>query len=290
MLRNTLALTYILFIIILVASRLEAQYDINFYADVMISAQDVDHKHLAERAFTELLVEELKSDTAFQREWNWAAIPVVYSPDSSFRFISWWVESENPSENRVTGLLQYRGDTTLTSFTNRALYEARNESTSLSPRRWIGAVYSQIYSVPELDSVYMLYGRNIVDEYQVLHVLEIFDFRNNSLSLGLPLWENEDGSKSYRKTWVVARGAQFPVTISSDASRIVVDHLRPVPYNQDKRVMVNVPDGTYVFYEWKKDRWEYNDRLFDDDQDRVIRNPENRKEAAGRDLFGNPRN
>lgn len=256
----------------------------------MISAQDVDHKHLAEKAFKDLLLEELKNDTAFQREWEWAAIPVVYSPDSSFRFVSWWVESENPSENRVTGILQFRGDTSLTSFTNRALYESGNESTFLSPNRWIGAVYSEIYPVPEHDSVYMLYGRNILDEYRMLHVLEIFDLRDNSITLGLPLWKNKDGSKSYRKTWEVARGAQFPVSISSDAGRIIVDHLRPVPYNQDSRIMVNVPDGTYVFYEWKKDSWEYNDRLFDDDQDRVIRNPEKRKEAAKRDLFGNPRN
>ena len=269
----------------------KGQHDAEFYADVMVTASNPRHQKEAGARFIELAIPILKSDSTFKESFDWLGVSVLYAPDTSFRIITFGVpspESEN-STFWVNGYFQAFDSGDLIELSDKSSFERNNETGILYPHRWIGAVYSEIKHVPNTDSLFLVYGRNPMDSHKVLHVLDIIDFRNEKLKFGYPLWQNKDSTMSTRKIWEVASGAQFKPRIHPDGERIIVDHLSSVPYNQKSSIMVNVPDGTYVFYDWEDDKWIYNDRLFDDDQERVIRNPKKRKKEAKRDLFGNPK-
>ncbi|NBC24673.1 MAG: hypothetical protein GVX78_03560 [Bacteroidetes bacterium] len=276
---------------LLVCMALKGQHDANFYADVMVTASNPQHQREAGDKFIELAIPIMKSDSTFTHRFRWLGASVLYAPDTSFRILSFRVpnlESESNSFS-VIGYFQAFGSGNLIELNDKSSYERNNETGILYPHRWVGAIYSDVKQVPNNDSLFLVYGRSPIDSHKMLHVLDIIDFRDQKLKFGYPLWQNKDSTMSVRKIWTVANGAQFTPYIHPNGERIVVDHLSSVPYNQKSSIMVNVPDGTYVFYDWEKDKWIYNDRLFDDDQERVIRNPKKRKKAAERDLFGNPK-
>lgn len=280
------------FSISVIASSIWAQHDIDFYADVMVTAQEENHRHIAAEKFEELLIAELQADSSFATTSGWKGAPVLYAPDSSFRIVTWVVpqlETKSSGDAQVRGVVQKFGSEDIHVLSDKSEFERSNETSIFLPHRWLGAVYTEMYSIPNRDSLFLVLGRNPVDEYRMLHVLDVIDTRDSKLRFGHSLWQNRDSTLSVRKVYEVARGAQFRPKIHPEAKRIVIDHLRSVPYDQKSSTMVDVPDGTYIFYDWEGEKWIYNDRLFDDDQDRVIRNPRKRKEAAKRDLFGNPR-
>jgi len=283
----------ILFIItILIANPLRGQHDIDFYADVMISASDEENRVVAAKEFESLLIPKLKSDSLFNRVLGWKAAPILYPADSSFRIITWTVPSQNPEIEdgaNIRGVIQYAGIKELQFLSDQSQFERSNETMVLPPHRWIGALYKDIYPLPNQDSLYLVYGINPYDTYRMLHILEVLDLRGGQIRFGYPAWENKDSTISVRKIYEVARGSSFDPQIHPKAERLVLDHLRNIPYNPGTAVRVNVPDGTYIFFDWGNGKYRYNDRLFSDEQDRVIRNPKLRKEAAKRDLFGNPR-
>lgn len=281
-----------LLLCICISSPVYGQHSLDFYADVVVSAANEKHKYEAAQEFERILSEQLKVDSLFKKKWGWRGIPVLYTPDSSLRMLSWGIpnpNSKDPGSVLVKAVLQFKGSQKLTFLVDKSDFERSNETSVLFPQRWLGAVYTHIYSIPQHDSLYLVYGQNPLDEYRMLHVLDVIDIRDSIIRFGHPLWQNKDSTRSVRKVYEVARGAQFRPKIHPESERIVVDHLRSVPYDQSTSVRVNVPDGTYIFYDWQGDKWIYNDRLFDDDQERVIRNPKKRKEAAQRDLFGNPK-
>ncbi len=274
------------------AGSIFAQHEIDFYADVMVSAQKDIHRHLAAEKFENLLLKKWQSDSSFVSGHSWKGAPVLYGPDSSFRIVSWAVpqlESESKGAIQIRGVFQRKGETDLELLSDKSKFESSNETSIFSPHRWLGAVYTELHPVPNRDSLFLVYGRNPIDPYRMLHLLDVIDIRDSKIRFGHPLWQNKDSTLSARKIFEVARGAQFHPKFHPEAKRIVVDHLKAVPYDQSGSVMVQVPDGTYIFYDWEGEKWIYHDRLFNDDQDRVIRNPKKRQEASKRDLFGNPR-
>lgn|GEM_PF-897743 len=288
---NRLIFLFILFLSVQAGSIL-AQHDIDFYADVMVSAQERNHRYDAAVKFENLLLQQLKADSTFAIVRSWKGAPVLYAPDSSFRIVSWYVPKVNSKSEgaiQIRGVFQKKGGAELQILSDKSEFERSNETSIFPPHRWLGAVYTEMYSVPDRDSLFLVYGRNPIDPYRMLHLLEVIDVRDSRIRFGHALWQNKDSTLSVRKIFEVARGAQFQPKLHPEAKRIVVDHLRAVPYDQKGSVMVQVPDGTYIFYDWEEEKWIYHDRLFSDDKDRVIRNPKKRKEASKRDLFGNPR-
>jgi hypothetical protein len=198
------------------------------------------------------------------------------------------LEAQTQGSVKAYGIFQAFGTTKLVKLSDISEFEPENEVRILPAHRWFGAVYRSIYSIPGHDFLYLVFGENPLDAYRMLYVFDIVDVRDHQLQFGHPIFENQDSTISVRKIYEVARGANFTPQIHPQAERLVIDHLKTIPYNPNTSTMVNVPDGTYIFFDWEQGKYRYNDRLFSDDQDRVIRNPKIRKEAAKRDLFGNP--
>ena len=262
------------------------QDTLSFYADVLIHAEESSHRLYAHQMFDADIRKRMESDAQFKSTFDLGGIPILYNPDSSFRMVSWQVQLNEKSITKA--YFQYRGQDSVIAFKDKISQSAVNEYGTLPVSRWIGAVYTSLYKIPALDSVYLLKGFNHLGPYSTLQVMEILDLRGEEIQLGAPLFENAEKELVHRRLYEVANGSNFNLVISDSLNRIVSDHLVAVPYNRNESIMVNVPDGSYEVLEWNGEHWEYKERLFENRfQDLPLDSVPKKRET--RDLFGRPK-
>lgn len=265
----------------------EIRDTLSFYADILLHAERAEHRHFAHNEFSRLLQEKMSEDPEFRDSFDLLKIPMIYAPDSNLRIVSWQLIIDGKPQ--TFGLLQLKEKENIISLDDRSQHLASQEFGTLYPDRWLGAVYTDIHSIPGQDSLYLLRGFNHRDIYSTLHVLEVLKLNESSVEFGAPLFENANNEMVHRRIFDVANGASFNIAISDSLQRIVTDHLTAVPYNRNANVMVNVPDGTYEVLEWENGKWIYKQRLYETQFQEVPmdRVPES---TGNRDIFGRPKN
>ena len=260
----------------------QAQFDLHFYADVLVNAEQFEHRQLAQDSLVINIRKYLKKNLMLPQLL--APFGFVMSPDSTFQILSWQLMDEGAAE-RTFGLVYKIEDSTLIELNDVSKFQSEQYFGSFLKNRWIGGVYTKLFPHPSIDSVFIAYGYNRINSYETLYILEPISVSGDVVTFGFPLFENSDGEVQDRLIWTVTNGAPNPIECAGDLSRIIAPHLAQVPYGKGVNRMINVPDGTYEYWEWDGELWRYNDRLYEQRFQKLIIDSSRTKETK-RDIFG----
>ena len=265
--------------------------DLAFYADVMTNASDADHRLRAHNtfysAFSDVLRQDGSQEFAFE-ELKW--ITQVTSPDSTFRILSWQVMiSEN--EHKYYGFVQLLGPQNGLIELNdtRSL---RSEFGTHTPDTWYGALYYGIQPFVTADNAtaYMLLGFNANDAKTNQRVADVMTIDNGTVIFGmevfLPGEQADERDVKSRILLEYADAAAGMMRFDRERELLVYDHMITIFTDGPEAGPLQVPDGSYHAYAFKKGFWHFTDKLFNVIVDEPPRDRPD--DGVKRDLMGRP--
>lgn len=261
---------------------MHAQLDAHFFADVMSHAKSYEHRKLAHDSLVEIL------DRHISKGATLPSLPppvqIIYTPDSSHQLVSWQLIGDQEAEITF-GCLYTALDSSVIKFQDVSKYQSDQKFGSFGSNRWIGAVYTKLFRISDLDSIWLAFGYNRINPFETLYIIEPIKVFENTVMFGFPLFEDEEGALQDRLIWKISNGAVNPIDITDSLNRIIAPHLAIVPYGSNKQISIHVPDGTYEYWEWDGEIWRYHERLYEQRfQELIIDSTKLRREK--RDLFG----
>jgi hypothetical protein len=259
-----------------------AQLDADFYADVMSHAKSFEHRKLAHDSLVDIF-DRYNSKGATLPTLS-PPVQIKYSPDSVYQLVSWQLIGDQEAEITF-GCLYSASDSSVIKFNDVSKFQSDQKFGSFGSNRWIGAVYTKLFRVPGLDSIWFAFGYNRINPFETLYIIEPINVVGNKVVFGFPLFEDEEGSLQDRLIWKISNGAVNPIDIADSLNRIIAPHLAMVPYGSNQQRSIHVPDGTYEYWEWDGEIWKYHERLYEQRfQELIIDSTKVRQEK--RDLFG----
>lgn len=268
-----------------------------FYADVMMNAEDIAHRQRAALQFYPLLMQLLQQNQSFDDDYaglRW--ISRKYSEDKNFRIFSWYVPVNN-EENRYYGILQTKeGKLFELKDGFKTTGELDADVEEFDTRNWPGAMYYNIMDVPDAngEKYYLLFGINRWNPMENIKIADVLFFTKS----GEPVfgkevfYKTEPGGKVTKLNRLLVKySADATVTLNYNPGMemIVMDHLVPRMSRLKGESTVLVPDGSYSGYILKNGIWEYVDKLYTEILDEA---PRPRPVMEGRkntNIFGKSR-
>ncbi|GAA4313020.1 hypothetical protein GCM10023149_08610 [Mucilaginibacter gynuensis] len=211
--------------------------------------------------FIKTLVSALKTPNSFSFPFDsLKSITISTSPDKRFRIFSWHVLNDDGSY-RFYGTIQMNsGRLQLYPFEDYSPLLKNPEDSVTDNHKWFGAQYYQIIPVSGNNPYYVLLGWKGNTVKSTKKVIEVLSFKNNEISLGLPVFE---GNKKTRKRVVFeySRQASMLLKYSADQNLIVFDHLSSPDGKPTAKPETFGPDMSYDGYRLKNGKWQYVENL-----------------------------
>ena len=255
--------------------------DMSFWADAMINSSNPEHRLLASDKFKESFDVSIKKENSFNNsfeELSW--ISVQYPADTSFRIISWQIEGSD-SEYLYYGYFQNADQ--LIPFNTANGNDGLDEYDHINLSNWSGAL---VYRILQNDDSYMLWTFRFKDEYTKVKTCEPIIISSNSVRLGDPIFQEEEGSPNYMSRHILQYSADMNGTLDyyDETNRIVFDNLIMVAGRMEGQGMTYVADGSYRSFDFTDGKWKAKTKLFNQVSDRAPR--VRGRSTGGKDLFG----
>lgn len=272
---------------------LSGQSDYAFYNDAMSNSHEPAHRLKAAALFDSLFFKALTSPDSFSdpyEELKWVSIKK--SGDDSFRIITWQVKGEN-EVFQYFGYIQMN-DGTLFPLKDRSASMSDAEFEEHNQDYWFGAVYyNMIERKVENDTRYFLFGYNGLGPDVQLKLIDELHFVDGKPVFGNESFVEADGNErpTIKNRVIIdySETAYINCNFNEGMNLIVHDFVTPRLGVSPSGIPVKIPDGTYVGYEWKGDKWHRIERIKNQ-----ISTPESiyyqPKEKDDKDIFGRPRN
>jgi hypothetical protein len=194
-------------------------------------------------------------------------VSIQYPSDKSFRVITFQTFI-NRNEFKYFGYVQY--NQTKSKFfilkdQSAALLTAENEV--LSPDKWFGCVYYKLKEFKSQEGIkYLLFGFNAKDDYEKVKLCDVLTLKGNKISFGAPVFvtkpqEHKKQTITKRLIQIYSSEAAMRFNYDEEMAMIVYDHLMPGASRNPDIPYVQVPDGTYEAFVFKKGLWEYIEQL-----------------------------
>lgn len=235
-----------------------------------LSEQVIDGSFLAERIyadslFTRVLVRALKEEGSFFFPFDSLyTVSRLYSPDSSFRIITWQVQI-HPNRYRQRGAIQMHtkdGSLKLFPLIDKSDVIISYEDTITDHTAWPGAVYYNIIRKEVKGKpVYTLLGYDENDMSSNKKLIEILDLSGEKPVFGRFMFS---GRKCARYIIEYKKAAGPRMNYDSELDMIIFEHLiseSGEPLNK----YTLVGDGDYEAFRWNPDfgQWLYVPKLFE---------------------------
>ena len=237
--------------------------DLPFYADVMINADQAEHRLFAAEEFDEQFRIELEADGSFERtyaELPW--ISIQYPQDTSFRIISWQVDKGNGSYEYY-GFFQNKE--LLIPMAGKRGKSLKIDNSSLEFDKWNGGLVYHILSSPQNDQLHFMLAFRQLDAYTKLKSLVPIQISSDVVKLGKKdLFEGEEKKKQSYLSMKYSADSQASFTLDEESNRIVFDNLVMVRGRMKGQGPTFVPDGSYKAYELLPNgNWSFIEKLYD---------------------------
>ncbi len=255
--------------------------EMKFYADVMVNAADPEHRKLAAKGFEDLFTASLAEKGSFERDYaelEW--ISIQYPADRSFRIISWQIKGAE-GEYDYRSIYQSPEIMAMTGSQSSSTLEGDYDEVAFA--EWAGGL---VYKIFKQGDHYIAFTFRYLDEQTKLKTCEVINVLEEQVSLGFPLFQEEEGSTNYKNRIVLRYSADANATLAlqEESSRIVYDNLIPVMGRMPGQGPTQVPDGSYKAYSLEGEKYKAIDKLFDQVMDTPPR--AQRPTKGGKDLFG----
>jgi hypothetical protein len=217
----------------------------------------------ANYGFIKTLVSTLKQKGSFAYPFDSLVntVSIQKSEDNKFRIFSWFVMSDDGSF-RFYGALQMNNPDQLElyPFTDNFAKMESPEDSTLTPKKWYGAVYYTIVPVnatADNKPYYILLGWKGTSHQSTKKVIDVLSFDNGKPVFGLPVFVDKEKEGKFKKRVVFSYTTEVSMLLRyvKDKGNIVFDHL--VPPNEKLKNMPSLygPDLTYDAYKFKKGKW-----------------------------------
>jgi len=225
---------------------------------------------LVNKKIIPLLVKALREPDSFNYPFdNLEYLAKAYSPDSTFRLLTWFVKLDN-GESRYFGTIQLNNERNdiVPFFQNKTdIIDIRN--AKLNPQKWYGAVYYKITKVSDKKKdYYMLYGWDGGSFLSNKKILDVLYFDEDSIKLGAPIIQSKMGDAPISRL-ILEYKKEASVSINYDEvlEMIVYDHTIPEDGKSFGMYPTYIPDGSYEALKFKNGMWQYVEKVFHQTQD-----------------------
>ena len=265
---------------------------IKFYCDVMINADDAQHRIAAHDVFYPMFIEALQQDNAWNHNFEslkW--ISQLKSQDQSFRIFSWQIK-HSEDNHQYYGVIQLKDGRV---FELKDVFKTADdfETEEFNPENWLGAFYYNILDVKTKngDVYYLLFGLNRWNKFENIKIADVLHFTSSGLPIfGKDVFVRQDKNEKpdYKNRLVLKYSADAMVNLNYNPGMemIVFDHLIPRMGRVPGQEMTLVPDGSYVGYQFENEVWNYIDKIYTQIMDEAPRPNPVTDERKKKNIFG----
>lgn len=233
------------------------------------NGEDARQRRQASSEISSLLRQVLSQKGSWDLAFDMIPQVSVLTPkDESFRIFTWQLFLD-PDHYQHSGLVQWKKDPTHVVLLNdRSDEYLRPESTIGSPDHWYGAVYYGIRECKLNRQPYWLLfgydGHSATSQRKIIDVLTVDD--QGTLTFGAPVFHFDDDARPrepiHRVVMDYAIGSRVRVRYDEHYKMILYDHLIPFADDRSGLGLVNIPDGTYEGFTYKKGLWQHIEKVF----------------------------
>jgi len=260
---------------------------LSFYADVMVSALEADHRSYAADMFYMHFVSLLDSSNVFNQDLStFRTLSVLDAPDNRFKLISWQVERAS-YDFHYYAFLVYK-DGRYTELKDTRTIDPSMEFLPLGHSEWYGALYYNI--IPFDKDRYIVFGYNGYGRYDHVKICDVLDLSGEEAVLGASVFESEEEPGTYAQRLVLRYSSDATVNLNYNPGlkMIVMDHLTARMGQQNGQGPTMIPDGTYEAYERTGDKWKYISKLYNHSYgENNAPRPKPVLDEQKKDIFGN---
>ena len=171
-----------------------------------------------------------------------------------------------PTNLSIIGFIQTQDNKVFQLFDKKNELED-TEYMILSPEEWYGVLYYDMYAYQvEGNTYYSLFGFHGDGKYQSKKVVDVLYFDNGIPVFGVEhfVYEN-DGARPIEKNRVIitySAESNTSLKYNPGLEMITHDHLIERLGNMPGQGPTFLPDGSYVGYVFKEDRWRFVEKIF----------------------------
>ena len=258
--------------------------DMAFYSDVMINAENADHRIRAHRTFQELMNGFLSTPESYHRSLDsirW--ISVLKSND--FRIVTWQLRLSD-QEYKYGGFIQWP-DKLVELKDSRPWLNGSLRNTYL-PDAWYGALYYKLIPFRSgKNDAYILFGFNAENSMINTKVVDVLTISDEGVKLGLPVFNKNDETQT-RLILTYADASTVQLVYDEESEAIIHDHIEQLSIGPEGE-MLGVSDGSQEGWILKNGKWKYEEEMYDVKSEFPPFTDERKDRKEDKDLFGRPR-
>jgi len=237
-----------------------------FYADVMVNADQAQHRRFAQERFEDLFSTELETSSSLTKSYtDMPSLSIQYPRDSSFRTITWQVD-HGDGKHAYGGYLQ-TSDNQLYKIAGPRGRSTHDTNQEISFSAWSGGLVYKIIEDGQDPSTYYLLTYRILNEFTKVKTLEPLMISDVEVTLGKQGFFENTGSNeklNARLSLLYSIDANASIIYDTETDRLVFDNLVVVQGRLPGQGPTAVPDGSYKAYERSSNgHWTYIDKLYD---------------------------
>lgn len=230
------------------------------------ASNDETKRHL-NADFKDLLWETIEMEGSFDHRFDSLNIGKVTSPDDAFRIYNWNIELDNETFEYYCLIqkVDKKGVTeNVIELIDNHDYISKAEFKELDPFEWIGALYYEIIPFEKNDKTYYaMVGLDINDRFSKLKMIEVLQFKNETVKLGLSVFKMKNG---VQRRFMLECKADNILTMNYEKKEgmIVFNHLLPMDPRLEGQYDFYVNDLSFDAFEWdkKKEQWVFIEDVY----------------------------
>jgi hypothetical protein len=242
------------------------ELELQTLGDSMIDGAKQGERIKALVKYVPLLVKTLKFEGSFDYPFDSLKFMKMLRPeDRTFRIYNWALKYDDGSFRYYGAIQVNRKDSfkLIPLRDYREKYDTMLENITVTPERWIGALYYSI--IPQKvkgKTYYTLLGWDGDQYISDKKLIDVLHFEKDKAIFGAPIFDVKGKIKN-RIIFQFSGDATMLLQYVPDHKMITFDKL--VPPNQwgEGMFYTYVPDGTYDYFLWKKGKWVFEEELFD---------------------------
>lgn len=238
--------------------------------DSTLNAQQQVIRQTASWEFIRTLKKALLIDGSFEYPFDSLSYTAIqYPEDKSFRIFTWRVQSVDGSFH-FYGCIQKKdlkkNEPKFYPLFDHSGYIKHPMDTILNNECWYGSMY---YKIMKSGKYYLLFGFDQNNPRSNRKVVDVLTFDKTGTPIfGAPIFnyvtEKGDAKVCTRFMIEYKKDAKAKLSYDTDYEMIIFDHLIPQTPLGKGLLYTYIPDGTYEGFEFKKGKWNYVSKVFDD--------------------------
>ncbi|MEZ5013441.1 MAG: hypothetical protein R2794_04055 [Chitinophagales bacterium] len=248
-------------------AKLQAYEDtLQWLGDSTVQAVDWDTREEACVVLVKMLVKALKVENSFYYPFDSLnTVSIVNAPDNTFRLITWQLTMKDRTYRYYGTMQMNKPQLDMNPMIDMSLFIGNPQDTVLSANSWYGCIYYKIVKQKyRKDTYYLLFGWDGNDPFSNKKLVDVLSFDQFGKPVfGRPMFYFYEDPKPKTRIVIEYKEDASPVmNWDPDMKMIIISYLQPENPLSEGIFMTYIPDGTYIGFYRKRDKWLYKDKIF----------------------------